>query len=106
MTAPKQEEWAYQHFNGFKAGHFCCIGVVFDFYAGTVQRAPQWIIKIGMEWFYRLVKEPCRMWRRYLVGNTKFIWAIFLEKMNNGEKRNREKGERRNEKWTIFNVQF
>ncbi len=81
MTAPKQEKWAYQHFSVLKAGHVCCIGAVFDFYAGTVQRAPQWVIKIGMEWCYRLVKEPRRMWRRYLVGNTKFVLEIFLEKI-------------------------
>ncbi len=81
MTAPKQEKWSYQHFNQLKASHVCCIGAVFDFYAGTVQRAPQWVIKMGMEWFYRLVKEPKRMWRRYLIGNIKFIWAVINEKL-------------------------
>lgn len=80
MTAPKQEKWAYQHFNQLQVGHVCCIGAVFDFYAGTVNRAPKWMIKIGMEWFYRLIKEPRRMWRRYLIGNTKFIWYIIKEK--------------------------
>jgi N-acetylglucosaminyldiphosphoundecaprenol N-acetyl-beta-D-mannosaminyltransferase len=80
MTAPKQEKWAYQHFNRLEAGHVCCIGAVFDFYAGTVKRAPQWMIKLGLEWMYRLVKEPKRMWRRYLIGNTKFIWSIIKEK--------------------------
>lgn len=80
MTAPKQEKWAYQYFNELKVGHVCCIGAVFDFYAGTINRAPQWMIKLGLEWFYRLIKEPRRMWRRYLVGNTKFIWAVIKEK--------------------------
>ena len=51
MTAPKQEKWAYMHFDQIKAGHICCIGAVFDFYAGTVQRAPEWVIAVGMEWF-------------------------------------------------------
>ena len=72
MTAPKQEKWAYQHFNQLEVGHVCCIGAVFDFYAGTVTRAPQWMIHIGLEWFYRFIKEPKRMWRRYLIGNSKF----------------------------------
>jgi len=54
---------------------------VFDFYAGTVKRAPNWMIRIGMEWFYRLIKEPRRMWRRYLIGNVKFIKYILLEKV-------------------------
>lgn len=80
MTAPKQEKWAYKHLNELNAGHICCIGAVFDFYAGTVNRAPQWLIKLGLEWFYRLIKEPKRMWRRYLLGNTKFIWYVLLEK--------------------------
>jgi len=79
MTAPKQEKWAYQHFVELQVGHVCCIGAVFDFYAGTITRAPEWLIKIGFEWSYRLVKEPRRMWRRYLVGNAKFIGYLLME---------------------------
>jgi len=82
LTAPKQEKWAYSHFDQLEVGHVCCIGAVFDFYAGTVNRAPQWMIKIGLEWFYRLVKEPRRMWRRYLIGNTKFIYYVIREKLS------------------------
>jgi bacterial polymer biosynthesis proteins, WecB/TagA/CpsF family len=81
MTAPKQEKWAYQHFDHLLVGHVCCIGAVFDFYAGTVKRAPGWMIDIGMEWFYRLIKEPRRMWRRYLIGNVKFIRYVMMEKI-------------------------
>lgn len=81
MTAPKQEKWAYNHYEELKVGHVCCIGAVFDFYAGTVKRAPEWMIEIGMEWLYRLLSEPRRMWRRYIIGNTLFIWYIFLEKI-------------------------
>jgi bacterial polymer biosynthesis proteins, WecB/TagA/CpsF family len=80
MTAPKQEKWAFKHFDQLNAGHVCCIGAVFDFYAGTVRRAPRWVISIGLEWMYRLVKEPRRMWRRYLIGNTTFINHIFRER--------------------------
>jgi len=79
MTAPKQEKWAYQHFFELQVGHVCCIGAVFDFYAGTVNRAPDWLIKIGFEWSYRLMKEPRRMWRRYLIGNAKFIGYLLME---------------------------
>jgi len=81
MTAPKQEKWANQNFEKLEAGHICSIGAVFDFYAGTVKRAPEWMIRLGMEWFYRLAKEPRRMWRRYLIGNVKFISLIFAEKI-------------------------
>ena len=80
MTAPKQEKWAYTHFDKLKTKHVCSIGAVFDFYAGTVTRAPNWMIRMGLEWFYRLVKEPKRMWRRYLIGNTIFVLQILREK--------------------------
>lgn len=80
MTAPKQEKWSFEHFDRLKTCHLCCIGAVFDFYAGTVKRAPRWMITAGMEWSYRLVREPRRMWRRYLIGNTLFILVILKEK--------------------------
>ena len=81
MTAPKQEKWAFEHKDSLQTGHICCIGAVFDFYAGTVSRAPSWMIRLGLEWFYRLVREPSRMWRRYLIGNSKFIWLVLKEKL-------------------------
>ena len=82
MTAPKQEKWSFQHYGQLNVGHICCIGAVFDFYAGTIKRAPKWMIKMGLEWFYRLIKEPRRMWQRYLIGNFIFIYHIINEKLN------------------------
>lgn len=82
MTAPKQEKWSYQYFKHLKAGHICCIGAVFDFYAGNIKRAPGWMISIGLEWLYRLLSEPRRMWRRYLVGNSLFLIEILKEKFS------------------------
>lgn len=81
LTAPKQEKWAYKNFNKLEAGHICSIGAVFDFYAGTVSRSPEWMINLGLEWFYRLIKEPRRMWQRYLEGNLIFIWLVIKEKL-------------------------
>ena len=81
MTAPKQEKWAYTHWNELDIHCHCgTIGAVFDFFAGTVERAPLWWQKHSLEWLYRLMKEPKRMWRRYIIGNTLFIWNIFKEK--------------------------
>ncbi len=80
MTAPKQEKWAYHNFNIIEANHVCCIGAVFDYYANTIKRAPQWMINNGLEWFYRFIKEPRRMWRRYILGIPHFFWLIFKEK--------------------------
>ena len=76
MTAPKQETWAHQHFHRIHAMHVCSIGAVFDFFAGTVSRSPRWMVKLGLEWLYRLVKEPRRLWKRYLIGNTLFVLEL------------------------------
>lgn len=81
LTAPKQEKWAYQNFDKLNVKHIGCIGAVFDFYAGNIDRAPKWMIRLGLEWFYRLAKEPKRMWKRYLIGNTKFVYTIIIEKI-------------------------
>ncbi|MBR2379444.1 MAG: WecB/TagA/CpsF family glycosyltransferase [Paraprevotella sp.] len=80
MTAPKQEKWTYEHWNELKIHcHVGTIGAVFDFYAGTVKRAPIWWQEHGLEWLYRLLKEPRRMWRWYIIGNTLFLWNILKE---------------------------
>lgn len=82
MTAPKQEKWVWQHWNELDIHcHVGTIGAVFDFYAGTASRAPQWWQRHSLEWLYRLVKEPKRMWRRYIVGNPLFIYRIIKEKL-------------------------
>ena len=80
MTAPKQEKWTYSHWNELNIHcHVGTIGAVFDFFAGTYKRAPQWWQEHSLEWLYRLIKEPKRMWRRYVLGNPLFLWNITLE---------------------------
>lgn len=82
MTAPKQEKWAYTHLNRLDVHcHIGTIGAVFDFFAGTVKRAPERWQRAGLEWLYRLLSEPRRMWRRYFIGNAKFIYYIMVEKI-------------------------
>lgn len=77
MTAPKQEKWTYTHWDELKIRcHTGTIGAVFDFFAGTVERAPEWWQKHSLEWLYRLLKEPKRMWKRYIIGNTLFLWNV------------------------------
>ena len=81
MTAPKQEKWTYSHWNELNIHcHVGTIGAVFDFFAGTVERAPIWWQRHGLEWLYRLLKEPKRMWRRYIIGNALFLWNMLKEK--------------------------
>ena len=80
MTAPKQEKWAFAHWAELDIHcHAGTVGAVFDFYAGTLQRAPLWWQKHSLEWAYRLLKEPRRMWRRYLLGNPLFAWNVLKE---------------------------
>ena len=82
MTAPKQEKWTYSHWNELNIHcHVGTIGAVFDFFAGTVERAPMWWQRHGLEWLYRLLKEPKRMWRRYIIGNALFLWNMLKEKV-------------------------
>ena len=85
MTAPKQEKWTYQHWKELDINcHVGTIGAVFDFYAGTATRAPKWWQQHGLEWLYRLMIEPRRMWRRYVIGNPLFIWNVMKEVKGEG----------------------
>lgn len=81
MTAPKQEKWTYAYWGELDIHcHVGTIGAVFDFYAGTAQRAPRWWQEHSLEWLYRLIKEPKRMWRRYIIGNPLFVYNVMKEK--------------------------
>ncbi|MBW4890072.1 WecB/TagA/CpsF family glycosyltransferase [Mucilaginibacter sp. HMF5004] len=82
MTAPKQETWAYEHRNQIDAKIICSIGAVFDFFAGTVKRPSKFWVKLGLEWFIRLAKEPKRMSRRYLYYGPVFVKLMLEQKFN------------------------
>ena len=83
MTAPKQEKWTYQHWDELNIHCHCgTVGAVFDFYAGTVKRAPLWWQRHSLEWLYRLLMEPRRMWRRYIIGAAKFLYYLSKEFIN------------------------
>jgi len=77
LGSPKQEKWAFDNFDALNVkGWIASIGAVFDFYAGTVKRAPIVMQKCHLEWLYRFLQEPRRLWKRYLVGNVKFVWNV------------------------------
>ena len=83
LTAPKQEKWLHDHWQELDIHcHAGAIGAVFDFFAGTVERAPKKWIDLGLEWLYRLIKEPRRTWRRYLVNNPRFLWLVLRERLS------------------------
>lgn len=77
MTAPKQEKWVEANRRQLNVPVIGSIGAVFDFYAGTYSRAPKWVCDIGLEWAYRFIREPRRMWRRNFVSAPQFVWLVF-----------------------------
>ncbi|MCG2459693.1 WecB/TagA/CpsF family glycosyltransferase [Flavobacteriaceae bacterium F89] len=81
MTAPKQEKWSYKNLGLIDAQITCCIGAVFDFYSGTVNRPNQFWINIGLEWLIRLINEPKRLWKRYLYFGLIFAGKIIIKKL-------------------------
>ena len=74
MTAPKQEKWVARYREQLTGVQMIAsIGAVFEFYGGGVRRAPKWMVSIGLEWLWRLVREPRRMWRRVFVSGPRFV---------------------------------
>lgn len=81
ISSPIKENFLYQYREALSQVNFIMgVGGSFDVFAGEVKRAPTWMQKTGMEWFYRVLQEPKRMWRRYLIGNSKFIYLVFKER--------------------------
>ena len=78
LGAPKQEKWMASH-QGHIKGLMVGVGAAFDYYAGNIKRAPSWMQTINLEWLYRLIQEPKRLLRRYVVTNTKFIWNAVVK---------------------------
>jgi len=77
---PRQEKWIYHNIDRLNIKVAICVGGIFDILSGKKKRAPLCLQTIGMEWFWRLIHEPRRLWRRYLLGNPKFI-CLFLQEM-------------------------
>lgn len=77
--APRQEAWLAKHHCELTPTVRMGVGGLFDFYSDRISRAPRWLRDIGMEWTWRLLQEPGRMWRRYLVGNPLFLWRVHKE---------------------------
>lgn len=77
LGAPKQEKWMAAH-QGRVKGFMVGVGAGFDYFAGNIERAPQWMQKSNLEWVYRLLQDPRRLFNRYWHTNTKFIWNTFL----------------------------
>ncbi|MGY0230811.1 WecB/TagA/CpsF family glycosyltransferase [Longispora urticae] len=74
LSTPKQERWMAAHVGRLDAPALFGVGAAFDFHAGLVPQAPAWIQKRGLEWAFRLTKEPKRLWRRYFRNNPAYLW--------------------------------
>lgn len=79
--APLQEEWIARYRNELQPPILMGVGGLFDFFSGNIQRAPRWMREIGLEWVYRIMQEPGRMWKRYVIGNPLFLYRVMKWKL-------------------------
>ena len=83
MNSPKKEIFLNTYKETINTPFIMGVGGSFDVVAGFVKRSPVWMQKLGLEWFYRMMQEPGRMWKRYLFGNSTFIFLVLKEKFKN-----------------------
>jgi N-acetylglucosaminyldiphosphoundecaprenol N-acetyl-beta-D-mannosaminyltransferase len=88
LGCPKQEIWMHAH-KGRVRAVMLGVGAAFDFHAGTVRMAPAWMRECGLEWLYRLISEPRRLWKRYLTTNTAFLLLVARQLMERPKARAR-----------------
>jgi N-acetylglucosaminyldiphosphoundecaprenol N-acetyl-beta-D-mannosaminyltransferase len=79
LSTPKQERWMYQHRATLQVPVVLGVGAAFDINCGSLRQAPSWMRENGMEWLFRLSVEPRRLWHRYLVNGSEFVWNVVLE---------------------------
>jgi N-acetylglucosaminyldiphosphoundecaprenol N-acetyl-beta-D-mannosaminyltransferase len=79
LSTPKQERWMYEHRDKLNVPLMLGVGAAFDLNTGRLRQAPAWMRENGLEWLFRLVAEPKRLWRRYLLQGSSFVWNVLLE---------------------------
>ncbi len=83
VGAPKQELWIAKYKDQLpNIKIFLAVGAAIDFEAGHKDRSPQWMSEMGLEWLYRLLSEPRRLWKRYLIDDMPFVWLVLMQKLN------------------------
>lgn len=85
LSTPKQEYWMYEHKDRLSVSLMIGVGAAFDFHTGNAKEAPKWMQSNGLEWIFRLLTEPRRLWRRYLIGNSRLLYWLLRERFNNEE---------------------
>jgi N-acetylglucosaminyldiphosphoundecaprenol N-acetyl-beta-D-mannosaminyltransferase len=81
VGAPKAEKWIYENKEKLDFGVALCVGAAVDFIAGNVSRAPELFRNVGLEWLWRLLHEPKRLWKRYLIKDSQYLYYAFKEFM-------------------------
>jgi len=79
LSTPKQERWMYEYRDKLDVPVMLGVGAAFDLNTGRLKQAPQWMRENGLEWLFRLLAEPRRLWRRYLICGSLFVWNVLLE---------------------------
>jgi N-acetylglucosaminyldiphosphoundecaprenol N-acetyl-beta-D-mannosaminyltransferase len=79
LSTPKQETWMHEHRSKLSVPVMLGVGAAFDLNTGRLKQAPSWMRENGLEWFFRLLTEPRRLWRRYIINGSGFVWSVFLE---------------------------
>jgi len=79
LGAPKQEIWMYENAASLPVGAILPVGAAFDTQSGLRRRAPRWVQRLALEWLFRLLMEPRRLWRRYLIGNAEFMLLVLRQ---------------------------
>jgi len=79
LSTPKQERWIAENREWLEVPVLVGVGAAFDFQTGEVKQAPRWVRENGLEWLFRLLQEPRRLWRRYLIRGSQFVWNVTLE---------------------------
>ena len=87
FSSPKKEYWVHKHLDTIGIPFVMGVGGSFDVIAGVTDRAPKWMQDHGLEWFYRFVQEPGRLWKRYIIGNAKFVLLTFKYKLTKKNER-------------------
>lgn len=83
MGVPRQEKWIFYNKDSMETKVLMAVGGFFDFASGAIKRAPRWVRQMRMEWLYRLIQEPGRLWRRYIFGNAEFLYYIYKDFLKN-----------------------
>ncbi|GAP62435.1 N-acetylglucosaminyldiphosphoundecaprenol N-acetyl-beta-D-mannosaminyltransferase [Ardenticatena maritima] len=81
ISTPKQERWMYEHRDRLNVPVLLGVGAAFDILSGRTKEAPTWMREHGLQWLHRLLSEPRRLWRRYLLGGSKFAWWVLQEEL-------------------------